>query len=184
MNELKPEALLWIDVETTGIDPEHDQLLEIAIRCTSTDAGTDIAACHRIIRPERLDLTAMNPAVFTMHTDNGLLHAILDADPQTHSPQAARNAIEETIENLADRFHLIPAGTNPAFDLAFTRKAGYLIDGLLDYRALDLSTLRLWSRFHHRPDPWADHHATSHRALDCIQRDISEYQHRYQEEHQ
>lgn len=32
--DMKPEALLWIDTETTGLDPEHDQLLEIAIRCT------------------------------------------------------------------------------------------------------------------------------------------------------
>lgn len=184
MDILKPDALLWIDVETTGIDPEHDQILEIAVRCTSTDAETDIATCHRIIRPTHLDIAIMDPTVFTMHTDNGLLHAILDADPRDNGPEAARNAIEETIENLADRFHLIPAGSNPAFDLAFTRKAGYQIDGLLDYRRLDLSTLRWWRRFHNRPDPWADHHATSHRVLDCIQRDIQEYRHYHQEEDQ
>lgn len=126
MNALNPEALLWIDVETTGIDPEHDQILEIGLRCTDTKAGDTYGACHRIIRPTHLDIAAMDPA--------------------------------------------------------FTHAAGYQIDGLLDYRRLDLSTLRWWRRFHHRPDPWADHHATSHRVLDCIQRDITEYHAIYQEE--
>lgn len=168
---MKPEALLWIDTETTGIDPEHDQLLEIAIRCTDPHAETTLGACHRIIRPHHLDLTAMDPTVFTMHTDNRLLHDIIDADPQANSPEAARNAIE----SLAQRFHLIPAGSNPAFDLAFTHTAGYRIEHLLDHRRYDLSTLRWQRRFAHRPDPMADNHATSHRAPDCIQRDINEY---------
>ena len=107
--DMKPEALLWVDTETTGLDPEHDQLLEIAIRCTDPHAETTLGACHRIIRPHHLDLTAMSPTVFTMHTDNGLLHEIINADPRDNGPEAARNAIEEYIESLAQRFHLIPA---------------------------------------------------------------------------
>ena len=164
---MKPDALLWIDVETTGLDPEHDQILEIAIRCTDPHAETTLGACHRIIRPHHLDLTVME---------------IIDADPQANSPEAARNAIEETIESLAQRFHLIPAGSNPAFDLAFTHTAGYRIEHLLDHRRYDLSTLRWQRRFAHLPDPMADNHATSHRAPDCIQRDINEYRHTIQKE--
>lgn len=179
---MKPDALLWIDVETTGLDPEHDQILEIGIQCTDPHAETTLGACHRIIRPHHLDLTAMDPIVFTMHTDNGLLHEIIDADPQANSPEAARNAIEETIESLAQRFHLIPAGSNPAFDLAFTHTAGYRIEHLLDHRRYDLSTLRWQRRFAHLPDPMADNHATSHRAPDCIRRDINEYRHTIHEE--
>lgn len=180
--DTKPEALLWIDTETTGLDPEHDQLLEIALRCTDPNAETTHGACHRIIRPHHLDLTAMDPTVFTMHTDNGLLHAIVDADPQTNSPEAARNAIEEYIESLAQRFHLIPAGSNPAFDLAFTHTAGYRIEHLLDHRRYDLDTIRWHHRFTNQPDPYADRHHTSHRAPDCIQRDINEHRHTIQKE--
>lgn len=172
--DMKPEALLWIDTETTGLDPEHDQLLEIALRCTDPHAETTHGACHRIIRPHHLDLTAMDPTVFTMHTDSGLLHEIINADPQANGPEAARNAIEEYIESLAGRFHLIPAGTNPDFDLAFLHRLGTDLHQL-DYHKLDLTTLRLQRRFTGRPDPYADHHATSHRTTDCIQRDINEY---------
>lgn len=52
----------------------------------------------------------------------------------------------------------------------------------LDYHKLDLTTLRLQRRFTGRPDPYADHHATSHRTTDCIRRDIHEYRHTIQKE--
>ena len=29
----KPEALLWVDVETTGVDRDLDELLEVGMRC-------------------------------------------------------------------------------------------------------------------------------------------------------
>lgn len=179
--DTKPEALLWIDTETTGLDPEHEQLLEIGMTCTSTDGATTYGTLHRIIRPHRLDLTAMSPTAFTVHVDNGLLHEIINADPRDNGPEAARNAIEEYIESLAGRFHLIPAGTNPDFDLAFLQRLGTDLHHL-DYRKLDLTTLRLQRRFTGRPDPYADHHATSHRTTDCIRRDIHEYRHTIQKE--
>lgn len=30
----KPDMLLWMDVETTGLDPDHDRILEVEMRCT------------------------------------------------------------------------------------------------------------------------------------------------------
>ena len=178
----KPDALLWIDTETTGTDRENDPLLEIGMTCTSTDGATTYGTLHRIIRPHRLDLTAMSPTAFTVHVDNGLLHEIINADPRDNGPEAARNAIEEYIESLAGRFHLIPAGSNPAFDLAFTHTAGYRIEHLLDHRRYDLNTIRWHHRFTNQPDPMADNHATSHRTTDCIQRDINEHRHTIQKE--
>lgn len=29
----KPDMLLWMDVETTGLDPDHDRILEVELRC-------------------------------------------------------------------------------------------------------------------------------------------------------
>lgn len=34
----KTEALLWVDIETTGTDPRTDLMLEVGLRCTSTGA--------------------------------------------------------------------------------------------------------------------------------------------------
>lgn len=30
----KPDMLLWMDVETTGLDPDRDRILEVEMRCT------------------------------------------------------------------------------------------------------------------------------------------------------
>nr|DAS52062.1 MAG TPA: oligoribonuclease [Caudoviricetes sp.] len=30
----KEDMLLWMDVETTGLDPDHDRILEVEMRCT------------------------------------------------------------------------------------------------------------------------------------------------------
>ena len=44
MSPEKPDALLWMDVETTGLDTNKCSILEIGLRCTSMDAmmGRDI----------------------------------------------------------------------------------------------------------------------------------------------
>lgn len=30
----KTDMLLWMDVETTGLDPDRDRILEVELRCT------------------------------------------------------------------------------------------------------------------------------------------------------
>lgn len=53
MSDSKPDMLLWMDVETTGLDPGTDVLLEIGMRCTSMDASETIDTLHRIISPTK-----------------------------------------------------------------------------------------------------------------------------------
>ena len=38
MSPEKPDALLWMDVETTGLDTNRCSILEIGLRCTTLDA--------------------------------------------------------------------------------------------------------------------------------------------------
>ena len=47
----KTEALLWVDIETTGTDPRHDLMLEIGLRCTSMNAKTEYARYESVIKP-------------------------------------------------------------------------------------------------------------------------------------
>ena len=39
MSPEKPDALLWMDVETTGLDTNKCSILEIGLRCTSMHAS-------------------------------------------------------------------------------------------------------------------------------------------------
>ena len=55
-NNGKPEALLWIDFETTGVDRRKSLPLEIGMECTDMLGEQKFGSLSRIIRPDRLDL--------------------------------------------------------------------------------------------------------------------------------
>lgn len=60
-NNGKPEALLWIDFETTGVDRRKSLPLEIGMECTDMLGEQKFGSLSRIIRPDRLDLLSMSP---------------------------------------------------------------------------------------------------------------------------
>lgn len=74
----KPEALLWLDFETTGTDRNDSLPLEVGMECTDVLGEHSYGSLHRIIRPDYLNLLDMGPVAFSMHTDNGLLFELLN----------------------------------------------------------------------------------------------------------
>lgn len=137
----KPEALLWIDVETTGPDRTTAQILEIGMACTDSTATQDYGAFHAIVKPDILDISRITPLAWEHHTANGLIAEVRAASTRQNGPAAVGNAAEEYLESLEQRFQLVPTGTNVDFDLGFL---GLLaIDtSPLSYRKLDLTTIR------------------------------------------
>ena len=45
----KPDMLLWMDVETTGLDPDHDRILEVEMRCTDMRGVRYVGGFRRVI---------------------------------------------------------------------------------------------------------------------------------------
>lgn len=172
----KPEALLWIDVETTGPDRTTAQILEIGMACTDSTATQDYGAFHAIVKPDILDISRITPLAWEHHTANGLIAEVRAASTRQNGPAAVGNAAEEYLESLEQRFQLVPTGTNVDFDLGFL---GLLaIDtSPLSYRKLDLTTIRRLITILGGPDPYATHHEGRHRVEDCITRDIHDYRH-------
>ena len=118
----KPEALLWLDFETTGTDRNDSLPLEVGMECTDVLGEHSFGSLHRIIRPDYLDLLDMGPAAFSMHTDNGLLFELLNGSAHDDCVDAVANAVEEYLDSLSQRFTLVPAGTNVDFDIDFLEK--------------------------------------------------------------
>ncbi|WP_236023763.1 exonuclease domain-containing protein [Bifidobacterium miconis] len=69
---VKPERLLWIDVETTGLNRDESKLLEIGMIVTGMDGVDDGDQFTTIVRPTGLDLFDISPAALRMHLTNGL----------------------------------------------------------------------------------------------------------------
>ena len=141
-NNGKPEALLWIDFETTGVDRRKSLPLEIGMECTDMLGEQKFGSLSRIIRPDRLDILSMSPVAFSMHTDNGLLFELMGGSVRNDSMVVVANAVEEFLDSLSQRFSLVPAGTNVDFDLDFLRRLNLNPDAWLTYRKYDMATIR------------------------------------------
>lgn len=171
----KPEALLWLDFETTGTDRKDSLPLEVGMECTDVLGEHSYGSLHRIIRPDYLNLLDMGPAAFSMHTDNGLLFELLNGSAHDDCVDAVANAVEEYLDSLSQRFMLVPAGTNVGFDIDFLKRLDLAPDRWLSYRKFDLTTLRRYLRFIDCPEDPYEGHRGSHRVRDCIRRDINDY---------
>lgn len=101
-NNGKPEALLWIDFETTGVDRRKSLPLEIGMECTDMLGEQKFGSLSRIIRPDRLDLLSMSPVAFSMHTDNGLLFELMGGSVRNDSMVVVANALPSISSKLAE----------------------------------------------------------------------------------
>lgn len=177
----KPDMLLWIDIETTGLDPQTDRILEIAYRLTRLDGTWDGLGGHSIITPETradLETLTMSLPVWRMHSANGLLDDITaHTGDETYSALRVAIDMADDLEDWAGDYTLHPAGTNIDFDLTHIRHQlpCTRIDQWLSHRRLDLTAYRL-AQLAQGHNPYQNPaHATDHRAKNCIERDILEY---------
>lgn len=178
----KPDALLWLDIETTGLGPDA-KILEVGMRCTSMDAGEDIAEGEWVVRPSELSLYDLDTKTLAMHAGNGLLREVMCSDPDVTGPDAVNAALEAFVGSLAREHTLHPAGSNvQRFDLPVLRRfLGYELDAVpdwmdifLSYRALDVTALRL-TLMASGVNPYGDRPAKPHRVMDCIDEDVRFY---------
>lgn len=176
MTSNKPDMLLWLDVETTALEPCDGQLLEVGLVLTDMRGerltGLDVHEGWRwVIRWDSIRLTpATSYAISELHAKNGLIDDVFGGN----SVPASRVAEEmfNVINGLADSYTLHPAGTNVDFDIRWIRSLGLQLANL-HYRCMDLTALRMlmqqvslgaWAK----PD-------TDHRVMTCLNRDIQEY---------
>ena len=173
-DEPKPH-LVWLDTETTGIDPVSGSLLEVAAVITSVDL-TPVAPnpgfhpeFHQVLE-WRGDINDVHSTVVEMHTTNGLWQATQTAEAVSSSVADQRLAawLDRAVEDThAERLTL--AGATPTFDMAWI--AHHLPEShkRLHYRLFDVSTLRQAALWWSNDTLAADNSdPATHRALDDV----------------
>jgi oligoribonuclease len=177
--ETAMDYLLWLDVETTGLDLEANSLLEIELRLTDM-AGKLRKRFHDIITPPesvRFDRSALK-----MHAANSLIpRACAASTTMWHSAALLRDWLTDTMDELdavKDTWH--PAGSSVHFDIAWLKRNGVDISRYepVSRQRLDLTSIRILlnaidtSLWHDITDGIPQ---TDHRTSSCLDRDIATY---------
>lgn len=129
--------LLSIDIETTGVDPDTCQILEIGAVCFDTDNKDGHAYFEATVRP---DIIVGEPYALAMH--KGLLERIAGGEGQTldESMRDFRNWLKWCQHrNQGEKF--TPVGKNLSFDRSFLRKHPMFKELPLTHRSIDIGNL-------------------------------------------
>lgn len=164
----RPDALLWVDIETTGLDPEKDRILEAEMRVTDMRGEEDDDRVHVIIPLG--DRLKISHTALEMHTANRLLDEVFRTDRSQDDPY---DALMVYVDEMASHYTLHPAGSSVHFDIAFLSHA---LPGLFDgchHRRLDVSSMRM--AFDTAGVALPEQAPTDHRTSTCLDRDIKQY---------
>lgn len=131
--------LIWIDLEMTGLDTDHDSIIEIATVVTNANLevlaeGPELAIRHPLQRLEAMDDWNRN-----QHRKSGLWNRVLEQGV------AMEEAQERTLAFLAQ---WVPANASPICgnsicqDRRFLHRQMPQLEKYFHYRNLDVSTIK------------------------------------------
>lgn len=143
MRAANPNLIVWIDTETTGLDPDRDLLLEIAVVVTDNSLR-ELGATSVVVAPEHgveEALARMDPFVTAMHSSNGLISeldspAALPLDAADHWIAAH---IDQAAAGAAGPFLL--GGNSITHDRGFLDRYAPQTFSRLHYRSIDVSSI-------------------------------------------
>lgn len=139
-----PHHLIWLDLEMTGLNPEHDRILEIAT--VITDKHLEIVAegpVFTIMQPESL-LSSMDEWNTKHHTRSGLLARV--------RAEGVSEAEAES-QTLAFIEPWTPAQTSPLCGNTIGQDRRFLcrympkLENYFHYRNLDVSTVKELAKY-------------------------------------
>ena len=137
------DHLVWIDCEMTGLNPDLDCLVEIAVVITDSELNVVDEGIDLVIKPRADSLDQMNDFVRNMHTTSGLINEFADGLELADAEKQVLEYIQRFIPNAKDA----PlAGNTIGTDRMFISKYMPQVDAHLHYRNIDVSSIKELSR--------------------------------------
>jgi oligoribonuclease len=175
-------GMIWVDIETTGLSPKHDLILEIGmIGTTRTGEIIDGMIAHSYPDIQSLEHVeeSIDPFVKDMHEKSGLWVDLEVASAEGYSDTDPAEVFTDWWRNCELDYNIFPmCGSSVHFDRAFLAEKFPTIETLFHYRNLDISTLKIIAA-QVAPSvttiPWPQ--AKAHRVIPDIIDSIIEYRH-------
>ncbi len=166
-----PGNLVWIDLETTGLDPESRVILEIACLVTDKDLDEVGDGIDLVVHQEGHAIGQLDPWCTRQHAASGLLEA---------SRASTVSLTEAEAEALAyvKRYCLSKkaplCGNSVCFDRRFLIRHMPKLETYLHYRNVDVSSIKELARRWRPAVAETMTKRSRHRALDDLRESIAE----------
>ncbi len=164
------ENIVWIDLETTGLDPEASFILEVAVVITDMHlnplAQTSIVVHH----PDEA-LVGLDEWVQKQHQGSGLLEEVRRSTVSLADAEAA--ALELVAQWCPPRACPL-AGSSVCFDRRFLARHMPRLNAHLHYRQIDVSSIKELVKRWYPEKALANGASAKHRALPDVLESIEE----------
>ncbi len=168
------QNLIWLDCEMTGLDPETDRLIEIAVIVTGPELTPRIEGPVLVIHQSDEQLDKMDAWNKGTHGRSGLIDKV-KASCLTEAQAEAQ--VLEFLAKYAPKNSTPMCGNSISQDRRFLVKYMPRLEAFFHYRNIDVSTLKeLAKRW--RPDVYASFRKQQkHTALADVHESIDELAH-------
>ncbi len=163
--------LVWLDMEMTGLRPEANRIIEVAVIVTDSNLETAVEGPVLALYQSDATLESMDPWNQKMHRRSGLIERV------RASTLNERGAAEQLLAFLS---RYVPAGKSPLCGNSVCQDRRFMarwmpdLEAFFHYRNLDVSTLKELCR-RWQPELYRGFHKHGlHTALADIQESIAE----------
>ena len=186
----KAKYLVWVDLESSGLDEHQDPIIEIGLVVTEASPPfNEIDSMEAVVTPDPERYPdwkhRMNSYVRNMHTTNGLLNDVGGLDSRTM--ESVENQIVEMLTPLGRPQSFMLAGSGVGhFDHKFINAQMPTFAKWLQYPCIDVGVLRRAFSFSGRNDldsfgqTFSSRGAKPHRGLADVRDHLNEFR-RYSE---
>jgi oligoribonuclease len=138
-----PGRLIWIDMEMTGLKPDTDRIIELALIVTDGELATVAEAPVWVVRQDDAALDAMDAWNRSTHGRSGLIDRVKAATTSEADVEAAALAfLREHVPAKASPM----CGNSICQDRRFLARWMPALEDYFHYRNLDVSTLKELAR--------------------------------------
>ncbi|OIQ82268.1 oligoribonuclease [mine drainage metagenome] len=166
--------LLWVDMEMTGLNPDGDRIIEVALVVTDAQVTTRIEGPVLVVHQSADVMDAMDSWNKGTHGRSGLIDRVA-------ASTLDEAAVEQQLLDFAARY--VPAGKSPMCGNSICQDRRFMarwmprLEAFFHYRNLDVSTLKELAR-RWRPEVCASFKKRQeHTALADIHESIDELLH-------
>ena len=165
---------MWVDCEMTGLNPNTDELVEVAVVITDFQLAVLDPGLQVVIKPSATALESMGDFVREMHTSSGLLDEL---DAGVSLAEAEKMILDYITQFVPEAGHAPLAGNTIGTDRVFIHKDLPAVHAHLHYRNVDVSSIKELAK-HWFPKSYfqSPEKNGGHRALADIMESIRELQ--------